>query len=585
MRFNHPMRSHGLSRNLTEYSDPDFALFIRRSFARSMGLSDEALVKPIVGIASTASELNNCHRGLPELIEAVKRGVWQSGALPREFPVISLGEVFLHPTSMMMRNLLSMDVEVMVKAQPLDSVVLVGGCDKTLPALLMGAASAGVPAIALAAGPMLAGRHEGERVGACTDCRRFWARLRRGDIERASLDAIERQLAPTAGTCAVMGTASTMACLCEALGVMLPGGASIPAVHADRIRHAEETGKEAARLAETRITLDRILTREALENSMRVLLAIGGSTNGVVHLAALHGRLGLRFDLDKLNALSEETPVLVDLKPTGAHYMEDFHAAGGMPVVLRELKRWLHLGALTVTGRTLGEILDGPHECPVWQSVIRRAGAPLHSGGALVVLKGSLAPDGAVLKRSAASPHLLEATGRAVVFRSLDDLAARIDSPDLDVRPEDFLVLQNAGPIGGPGMPEAGYLPIPRKLAGVKDMVRISDARMSGTAFGTVVLHVSPEAAMGGALGLVRDGDRIELSVRRRALNLLVSPAELEMRRAALAGAAAHARGYSGPPEAPLRGYERLYRDHVQQAHLGADFDFLRHESLGEGRP
>jgi dihydroxy-acid dehydratase len=562
------MPDPGLAGRLTEYGDRDFALFLRRSFAQSMGLSSEALGKPIVGIVNTYSELNSCHRGFRELAEAVKRGVWQAGGLPLEFPVLSLGEVFLWPTSMLLRNLMSMDVEAMLRAQPLDAAVLMGGCDKTVPALLMGAASANLPAIVLVSGPMLAGSMDGERVGACTDCRRYWAKFRRGEIDQAALDRVERQLAPTQGTCGVMGTASTMACVTEALGMMLPGGASVPAVHAERLRHGEESGREATRLARERLTPDRILTGPAFENALRVLLAIGGSTNGVIHLAAVAGRAGIRLELSKLNELAATTPVLVDLKPTGEGYMEDFHRAGGMPVVLRELKSRLHLECLTVTGRTLGELLEGG--APSSSPAIRPATRPLFERDALVALRGTLAPDGALLKRSAASAHLLNVTGRAVAFESLEDLARRIDDPQLEVRPEDILILKNAGPIGGPGMPEAGALPIPKKLSGLKDMVRISDARMSGTAFGTVVLHVSPEAAAGGPLGLVQTGDRVELSVDRRELNLQVDERELARRRARQAA----------PRPAPPRGYERLYAEHVQQAHLGCDFDFLRPESV-----
>jgi dihydroxy-acid dehydratase len=471
---------------------------------------------------------------------------------------------------MMLRNLMSMDVEAMLRAQPLDAVVLMGGCDKTLPALLMGAASAGIPAIALAAGPMLTGSYHGERVGACTDCRRYWGMFRRGEVDRATIDSVESQLVPTAGTCGVMGTASTMACVTEALGMMLPGGASVPAVHSDRLRQGEESGKCAVALAQSGLTPDRIMTEAAFDNALRVLLAIGGSTNGIIHLTAIAGRLGIKLDLQRLNDLSETTPVLVDLKPTGVGYMEDFHRAGGLPVVLNELKPLLNLDALNITGQPLHEHLNGSYQYPSWQEVIRPAERPLQTGGGLLALRGNLAPDGAILKRSAASPHLMNVTGRAIVFTSLADLAARVDSPDLDVRPDDILVLQNAGPKGGPGMPEAGYLPIPKKLTGVKDMVRISDARMSGTAFGTIVLHVSPEAAVGGTLGLVRDGDKIELSVDRCALNLLVDERELESRRAQ----------HIPTPTQAERGYHWLYLNSVQQAHLGADFDFLRHPEL-----
>jgi len=564
------MKPEGFSGRLTEYGDREFAHFLRRSFARSLGLSDEALAKPIIGIVNTGGELNPCHRHFPELVEAVRRGVWQAGGLPREFPVISLGEMQLSPTSMLMRNLLAMDVEVMLKAQPIDAAVLVGGCDKTLPGLLLGAASADLPSIAVAAGPMLTGRHLGERVGACTDCRRFWAAYRRGELSREELESIEGELAPTAGTCAVMGTASTMACLAEALGVMLPGGASAPAVHAARLRHAEAAGQRAVAMAREGPSLSKILTDAAFHNALRVLQAVGGSTNCVIHLAAIAGRVGIRLGLDRVEEAGRTTPVLVDLKPLGDGYMEDFHAAGGMPILLRELRSLLDLDALTVTGRRLGEELAGPYEWPSWQSVIRPLAKPIQAEGSIVVLRGSLAPDGALLKRAAATPELLESQGRAVVFRSLEDLARRIDAPDLDVRPDDILVLQNAGPRGGPGMPEAGCLPIPRKLQGVRDMVRISDARMSGTAFGTIVLHVAPEAAAGGPLGLVRDGDRIALSVARRAIDLLVPEEELARRR----------RESPAPAPPPSRGYERLFHEHVEQAPLGMDFDFLRPESL-----
>jgi dihydroxy-acid dehydratase len=556
----------GLARGLTQYGDAGFALFLRRSFARSMGYSTELLAQPTIGIASAASDLNNCHRHFPELIDAVKRGVLAAGALPLTFPTISLGEVFLHPTSLMYRNLMAMDIEEMCRAQPLDAVVLVGGCDKTVPAQMMGAASAGVPAIGLVAGPMLTAKYGSERLGACTDCRRFWAKFRSGEIDRAALDRVETRLATTTGTCAVMGTASTMACITEALGMLLPGTAAIPAVHADRLRAAEATGRAAVALAHSRTTIDRIITPGAVENALRVLLAVGGSTNAIIHLTAIAGRLGIGVSLARLNELSETTPVLVDLKPTGAHYMEDFFAAGGMSAVLHELKPLLDLTCLTVTGERLSERLAAPPE-GVDRSIIRSLAAPLHPVGGLVALFGSLAPNGAILKRSAADTSLFERLGRAVVFTSPSDLAARIDDPALDVEASDFLVMQNAGPKSGYGMPEAGYLPLPAKLArsGVKDMVRISDARMSGTAYGTVVLHVSPEAAAGGPLALVRSGDRIRLSVHERRLDLEVSATELARRKLDWQ-----------PPPLPRRGYQRLYAEHVLQAEDGCDFDFLR---------
>jgi dihydroxy-acid dehydratase len=554
----------GLARGLTNYGDPDFALYLRRSFARSMGYSTELLARPVIGIADTYSGFNNCHRHFPELVAAVKRGVLAEGGLPVSFPTISLGEVFLSPTSLMFRNLMAIDTEEMIRAQPMDAVVLVGGCDKTVPAQLMGAISANRPAIGLVAGPMMTARWHGERLGACTDCRRFWARYRAGEIDDAEIAEIEGNLATTAGTCAVMGTASTMAAIAETLGMILPGTAAIPAVHADRLRAAEATGRAAMRLARSGPTPDRIVTADAVENALRVLMAIGGSTNAVLHLTAIAGRAGIDIDLRRLNKISDETPVLVDLKPTGPHYMEDLFAAGGVGAVLRELRPLLNLDCLTVTGATLGERLDGPAG-PVDRNVIKPLAEPLQPVGGLVALFGSLAPGGAIFKRSAADPKLFEKEGRAVVFTSLEDLSARIDDPALDVTPDDFLVLQNAGPLSPSGMPEAGYLPIPAKLAraGVKDMIRISDARMSGTAYGSIVLHVTPDAASGGPLAKVRDGDRIRLSVRDRRLDLLVPPEELARRPAP-------------SPPVPARGYARLYRHEILQADRGCDFNFLR---------
>src|SRR5438270_2667108 len=555
----------GLARGLTNYGDPDFALYLRRSFARSMGYSTDLLARPVIGIADTFSGFNNCHRHFPELIDAVKRGVLAMGGLPLTFPTISLGEVFLSPTSLMFRNLMAIDTEEMIRAQPMDAVVLVGGCDKTVPAQLMGAVSANRPAIQLVAGPMLTSRWQGERLGACTDCRRFWAKFRAGEIDADEIHEVEGNLATTAGTCAVMGTASTMASIAEALGMILPGSAAIPAVHADRLRAAEATGRAAMRLAGSKLTPDRIVTPDAVENALRVLMAIGGSTNAVLHLTAIAGRAGVDLDLGRLNEISETTPVLVDLKPTGPHYMEDLFAAGGIGTVLRELKPLLHLDCMTAAGETLAERLAAP-DGPGDRSVVKPLSDPLQSKGGLVALFGSLAPKGAIFKRSAADPKLFEKEGRAVVFTSLEDLSARIDDPALDVMPDDFLVLQNAGPLSASGMPEAGYLPIPGKLAraGIKDMVRISDARMSGTAYGTIVLHVAPEAAAGGPLAIVRSGDRIALSVAEKRVDLLV-PEEEQKRRFA---------SWSPPPQ-PDRGYAALYRRSVLQAPEGCDFDFL----------
>jgi dihydroxy-acid dehydratase len=523
------------------------------------------LARPVVGIADTASDFNNCHRHFPELVEAVKRGVLAAGGLPLAFPTISLGEVFLAPTSLLFRNLMAIDTEEMIRAQPMDAVVLLGGCDKTVPAQLMGAISAGRPAIQVVAGPMLTSRHRGERIGACTDCRRFWGRFRAGEIPEGEIEAVEERLATTAGTCGVMGTASTMAAIAETLGMMLPGTAAIPAVHADRLRAAEASGATAVEMAREERTPDRIVTARSVENALRVTLAIGGSTNAIIHLTAIAGRAGIDLDLRRLNQLSDETPVLVDLKPTGAHYMEDLFAAGGIGAVLRELRPLLHLDCPTVTGDTLGARLadEGGY---VDRAVVRPLSDPVQERGGLVALFGSLAPRGAILKRSAASPELFEHEGRALVFSSPEDLAARIDDPRLEVSADDILVLKNAGPTSPSGMPEAGYLPIPAKLAraGVRDMLRISDARMSGTAFGTVVLHVAPDAASGGPLGKARTGDRIRLSVAERRLDLLVPEAELAARS-------------SERFAIPDRGYARLYREEVLQADLGCDLDFLRH--------
>lgn len=558
----------GLARGLTNYGDLDFAVYLRKSFARSMGFSVDMLARPTVGIAYTPSGFNNCHRHFPEMLEAVKRGVIAAGGLPLDFPTVSLGEVFLNPTSLRFRNLMSMDTEEMIRAQPMDSVVLMGGCDKTVPAQLMGALSAGRPAIQLVGGPMMTGRHKGERLGACTDCRRFWGQYRAGKVDQEEISQIEGRLSTTSGTCAVMGTASTMACIAETLGMMLPGTAAIPAVHADRLRAAEATGIAAVKLIGSSLTPDKIITEKSVENALRVLLAIGGSTNAIIHLTAIAGRAGIQVSLDRLNQISDETPVLVNLKPTGENYMEDFFAAGGVGAVLREIKKDLHLDCMTITGETLGERLAADDGW-VDETVIAKAEKPIEPVGGLVALFGSLAPKGAILKRSAADQNLFEKEGRAVVFTSLDDLANRIDDPNLDVTADDFLVLQNAGPFSDAYMPEAGYIPIPKKLAvqGVKDMVRLSDARMSGTAFGTVILHITPDAASGGPLAYVKSGDRIRLSVKNRTIDLLIDEMEMAQRKKTMPLA---------KPATPARGYARLYAQEILGADEGCDFKFLK---------
>ena len=553
----------GMRKNLANYGDAGFSVFLRKAFIKAMGYTDDALGRPIIGIVDTGSGYNACHRNVPDIIEAISRGVMLSGGIPVPFPVISIQESFAHPTSMYLRNLMAMDTEEMIRAQPMDAVVLIGGCDKTVPALLMGAISANVPAIMTVTGPMLTGSFKGERLGACTDCRRFWARYRAGEVSEADIEAVNSELAPTVGTCSVMGTASTMALAAEAMGFMLPGSAAIPAVYAERRRIAEKTGARAVAMAAENLKPDRIVTPESITNALRVVLAAGGSTNALIHLTAIAGRAGIGIDLDRFDAMGRETPVLVDLKPTGQGYMEDLHKAGGLAPILRELKPLLHPDCLTVSGRTLGEEIDRAPE-PFAQAVVKPIGDPVYSSGAMAILRGNLAPGGAVIKQAAANPILLQHTGQAVVFRDLRDLAERIDDPDLDVTPESVLVLQNAGPAGAPGMPEAGYLPIPKKLAqaGVKDMVRISDARMSGTAFGTIVLHVTPEATRGGPLGLVRTGDRIRLDTKNRRLDVLVDEAELARRA-----------GESPPVKQPdYRGYRRLFSEEVLQADEGCDF-------------
>lgn len=565
-----PGSPRGLSRYLSRYGDDGFAKFLRDAFLESTGLTRETFDRPVVGIASTASDFNPCHATAPQLIEAIARGVTMAGGLPFTFPTISLHESFAYPSSLILRNLLAMDTEEMLRALPLDAVVLVGGCDKTIPAQIMGAVSANLPTLVAPVGPMLAGWESGERLGACTDCRRLWSARRAGEVDDDRLDRARGRLMPTHGTCMVMGTASTMACLAEALGFVLPGTATIPAVHSERLRSGEMTGRRAVEMAKTsRPPAGELMSAGSIQNAVTVLQAIGGSTNAVIHLAAMAGRAGIRLDLEALDRTGRVTPVLVDLKPVGTGFMEDFHHAGALPALMRRLRASLDLEVLAANGRRLGEVLD---DWPAWTNdrVIRTLESPVAPGEALAVLRGSLAPNGAILKRAAASGPLLQHESTAVVFDGLDDLAARIDDPDLAVTPETVLVLRGAGPVGA-GMPEAGSIPIPAKLAraGVKDMVRISDARMSGTAYGTVILHVAPEAAARGPIAFVRDGDRIRLDTERRQLDLLVDEAEMNRRRSAWQ-----------PPSAPGRGYARLHASHVMQADRGCDLDFLVPEGV-----
>jgi dihydroxy-acid dehydratase len=531
------------------------------------GLSPEALdTRPIIGICNTWSELTHCNAHLRQIADAVRRGIWQAGGLPLEFPVLSTGEFNMRPTAMLFRNLASMDVEEAIRANPLDGVVLLGGCDKTTPALLMGAASADVPAVLVTGGPQLNGNWRGEEVGSCTDCRRYQTELRAGRISTEDWAELQGCIIRSPGHCMTMGTASTMACIAEALGIAPPGNGAIPAPDSRRMQLAEQAGRYAVDLAERDVRPSHILTPAAFDNAIRVLHAIGGSTNAVIHLIAIAGRLGIPLSLDRFDELARTTPFLLNLKPAGKFLMEDFCYAGGVPALIAELAPLMDLSAPTVTGRTIGENCVS---AKVWnREVIHSREQPLNAEGGLAVLRGSLAPGGAVIKPTAASPALLTHRGRAVVFEDHHDLNQRIDDPALDVRPDDVLVLRHSGPVGGPGMPEWGFLPIPKKLlaAGVRDMVRISDARMSGTAFGTVVVHVSPESAIGGPLASVRTGDMISLDVPNRKLDIMVEPAEIARRLAESPQSTAK----------PARGYGRLYAEHVLQAENGCDFDFLR---------
>ena len=541
---------------------------MNRAYLRAEGFSDLVFDgRPVVGIANSWSELNNCNAHLRQVAEAVKRGVWSAGGFPLEFPTISLGEILMKPTTMLFRNLMAMDVEECIRAYPLDAVVLLAGCDKTTPAMLMGAASADVPAIMVTGGPMLRGTWRTEQLGSGTDARRLWAEHRAERLSDEELCEVEACLSRSAGHCMVMGTASTMASMAEALGMTLPGNAAIPGPDSRRLALAELSGRRAVELALAGGPRpSEVLTAQAFDNAIRTDMAIGGSTNAIVHLLALAGRAGVDLTLRRFDELSKTTPLLVNVKPSGKHLMEDFFHAGGLPVVLRELLPLLHGDAPTVTGRSLA---DNVRDARCWnEDVIRPLGIPLAPEGGTVILFGNLCPDGAVLKQSAASPALLTHRGRAVVFEHQADIARRIDDPALAIDETSVLVLKHAGPKGAPGMPEWGAAPIPARLLkrGVTDMVRISDARMSGTSYGTVVLHMAPESAVGGPLALVRDGDQIELDVPARRLTLRVDDAELARRRAA----------WTPPPPHYTSGYGRLFLDHVLQADTGCDFDFLR---------
>jgi L-arabonate dehydrase len=571
------MRSGGYEgpkgRRSSEWFDRrDLDGFLHRSWLKSTGVGDETFRgRPVIGICNSWSELVNCNVHLRGLAEAVKRGVLQAGGFPREFPVMSLGESLMKPTTMLYRNLMAMDVEESIRSYPLDGVVLLTGCDKTNPASILGACSANIPTIVVTGGPMLNGHWRGKELGSCSDCWHYHEELRGGRISEQDFVEIENAMSRSNGHCMTMGTASTMACVTEALGLTLPGGAAIPAVDSRRAHLAEEAGGQIVELVERGIRPSDILTSDAFENAIRALHAISGSTNAIIHLIAYAGRLDVDLPLSVFDELCATTPWLVNLKPAGDHLMEDFYYAGGLPAVLGQIRDLLRLDAVTVTGRTLGENLDAVPTDIVGEGVIRPRSNPLDEGGSLVVLRGNLCPDGAVMKISAADPRLLAHEGRAIVFEDIHDLAARVDDPDLDVDADSVMVLRNAGPVGAPGMPEWGHLPIPAKLLkrGVSDLLRISDARMSGTSYGAVVLHVAPESAVGGPLAFIRTGDRIRLDVEARTLDALVDDAELAQRRAA----------WTPPARKDERGYRRIYEDHVLQANEGCDLDFLRGRS------
>ena len=539
--------------------------FVHRSWIKNQGYPhDELDGRPVIGICNTWSELTPCNGHFRELAEFVKRGVYEAGGFPLEFPVMSLGETQLRPTAMLFRNLASMDVEESIRGNPIDGVVLLMGCDKTTPALMMGAASCNLPTIGLSGGPMLNGKFRGQDIGSGTGVWKMSEMVRAGEMTQEDFTAAESCMHRSKGSCMTMGTASTMASMVEALGMSLPENAAIPAADTRRNRLAQLTGRRIVEMVKDDLTMDKILTREAFENAIRTNAAIGGSTNAVIHLLAIAGRIGIDLKLADWDQLGAQVPCLVDLQPSGKFLMEDFFYAGGLPAVLREIQHLLHLAAPTVNGKTIGENIAA---APCWnREVIRPLDKPFMPDAGIAVLRGNLAPDGAVIKPSAASAHLLRHRGRAVVFESIEQFHATIDDESLDIDEHCIMVLKNCGPKGYPGMAEVGNMPLPPKVLrkGITDMVRISDARMSGTAYGTVVLHTSPEAAAGGPLALVQNGDMIELDVPARRVHLEVSDAELARRRASWT-----------PPEAPGRGWQKLYVDHVQQAHLGADLDFL----------
>jgi L-arabonate dehydrase len=548
------------------FQTPGYHGMARRAWLRSEGYpADTFDGKPIVGICNSWSELNNCNAHLRDLATAVKRGVLAAGGVPLEFPTISLGEMFMLPTTMMFRNLMAMDVEESIRANPMDAVVLLCGCDKTTPAQLMGAASVDIPTIVVPGGPMMAGQFRDQKLGSGTDGRKLFDLYRTGRLNEEEWSEVEGCIARTAGHCTVMGTASTMTSLAEALGMTLPGCANIPAPDSRRRAIAELSGRAVVEMIEPKLTPSRILTREAFENAITVLMALGGSTNAVIHLIAMAGRLGIRITLEDFDRIARRTACIANVKPSGEYLMEDLFEAGGVPAVMNRVADLLHGGCVTVNGKTVAENIEATHSLN--DAVIRKRDQPLYVEGGIAILYGNLAPDGAVIKQSAASPHLLKHRGRAYVFETRDEMMAQIDRDDLPVDKDTVLVMRNSGPKGAPGFPEWGHIPMPRRLLneGVADMVRISDARMSGTSFGTVVLHVAPESAIGGPLGIVQTGDEIVLDVPARKIEIALSQDEIDRRL----------KRFTAPPRHYDRGYGRLFLDHVTQANLGCDFDFL----------
>ena len=556
-----------MQRKNTSYGDEGFSEFIKMAFRRHLGHDESDYEKPVIGISNTFSEVNRCHTHVQPMVAAIKQGITMEGGTPLEFPTISLGEMFTSPTTMLYRNLAAMDTEEMIAAQPIDGAVMISGCDKMAPAQLMGAASADKPAVLFSGGPMNNGEYKGRTLGACSDCRYFWQEYKAGTVDETEIQEINKQLAPTAGHCMVMGSASTIASCAEALGMMLPGGAAAPATYNERMHMARETGRAIVRLVKQDVKPSDIMTKKAFENAIKTLMAIGGSTNSVIHLTAIAKRLNIDLTLDMFEDISNNTPFIANLRPAGKYQMQDLYHAGGIPAVLKELEPHLNTEEMTVTLKTLAENIKDATVEEVYRDIIKPLNDPLHKDGGIAVLKGNLAPDGSIIKPKAIiNQKLSKHKGQAVVFTSTEDMEKKISDPDLEVNEDSVLVLQNTGPVGGPGMPEAGMIPIPDKLLkqGVRDMVRISDCRMSGTAFGTVVLHAAPEAAVGGNIGLIKDGDWIELDVENRVLHLNVSDEELEKRRADWQ-----------PPETEERGYTWMYQKHVLQADQGCDFDFM----------